>query len=125
MKTMKKSRSTATINEWASGHYAWPLVQQEGLSVKLEEIPPGGASDTHYHRRSRQFFFILGGQALVRLDGEALRLAQHEGVEAEPGVAHQIVNAGAEPLTFLLVSAPPVAPDDILRESVTQEEGAV
>jgi mannose-6-phosphate isomerase-like protein (cupin superfamily) len=124
---LKKTRATAERNEWAAGHYAWPLVQQEGLGVKLEEIPPGGGSDTHHHRRSRQFFFILGGQALVRLDDAEVHLAEQEGVEVELGVAHQIVNAGDAPLTFLLVSAPPVAPDDIypmLVSSVTQEEGA-
>ena len=111
---MKKTRATATASEWASGHYAWPLVQQEGLSVKLEEIPPGGGSDAHYHRRSRQFFFILGGRALVRLGGAELELGPQEGVEVELGLAHQIVNAGDEALTFLLVSAPAVAPDDII-----------
>jgi hypothetical protein len=57
-----------------NGCDGWHLVRESGLSV-IEECMPGCASDVaHYHRNSRQFFFILAEQAVVETDGRRISL---------------------------------------------------
>jgi len=99
---------TVHREEWAPGHFAWPLVDQEGLSVKLEAIPVGGGSNTHRHRRAQQFFFVLEGVAAVDVGRKTVRLTVHEGLRIAPGEWHRIRNVGETPLLFILVSAPRV-----------------
>jgi mannose-6-phosphate isomerase-like protein (cupin superfamily) len=36
---------------------------REDLSVIEERMPPGTAGQRHRHQRSRQFFFVLEGEA--------------------------------------------------------------
>jgi mannose-6-phosphate isomerase-like protein (cupin superfamily) len=48
---------------WGNNCDGWNLVDQPGLSVKMERMPPHTAEEAHYHERARQFFFILKGTA--------------------------------------------------------------
>lgn len=110
---MIKSRPNVRCDEWAKGHYAWPLVQCKELSIKLEEIPAGGKSERHHHLESFQFFFILKGQAVGAVEGKKYFLNKHEGIEIFPRKSHQILNRGRQKLLFLVVSAPSVKKSDI------------
>jgi mannose-6-phosphate isomerase-like protein (cupin superfamily) len=89
------------------------LVDHENLSIKLEELPPGGRSDLHFHNKARQFFFLIRGQALVEVDEEMTPLGTEQGVEVPPGRRHQIVNPGDDKTVFVLVSSPRVRENDI------------
>jgi hypothetical protein len=52
---------------WGTGCDGWHLVRESGLSF-IEECMAACASEVaHYRRKSRQFFFILAGQAVVGL----------------------------------------------------------
>lgn len=104
---------------WASGHFAWPLLEHPRLDIKLEEIPAKGRSNPHHHKQSFQFFFVLEGWARIRLDTSEYRLQKHEGIGIRPGTKHSISNPGVKKLQFLLVSSPPVQHDDIY----TEDEG--
>ena len=53
---------------WGEGCYGWHLLKLDAVSVILEEVPPGGSEVRHYHERSRQFFFVLEGQAIIELE---------------------------------------------------------
>ncbi len=68
------SRDNAEHYFWGTGCDGWHLVRESGLSV-IEECMPACASEVaHYHRNSRQFFFILAGQAVVETDGRRISL---------------------------------------------------
>ena len=68
------SRDNAEHYFWGTGCGGWHLVRETGLSV-IEECMPACASEVaHYHRKSRQFFFILAGQAVVETDGRRISL---------------------------------------------------
>lgn len=110
---MQKSKGSVPKTEWAPEHFAWALVDDRDVSIKLEEIPPDGSSDTHYHKRSRQFFFVLEGRALMSIDDTDYPLESEAGIDVLPGKLHRIANRGSETLKFLLVSVPRVQPDDI------------
>lgn len=112
--TMKKNKLTISPMEWAPHHFAWHLVDHTELSVKLEEIPAGGSSGLHYHKKSRQFFFVLQGQASIKLEDRQYLLQKQEGLEIQPNQKHQISNNANENLRFLLISSPGIQQDDIL-----------
>ncbi|SPE38064.1 hypothetical protein SBA3_2760049 [Candidatus Sulfopaludibacter sp. SbA3] len=59
------SRNNAEHYAWGTGCDGWHLVRDSDLSV-IEEYMPAGASEvSHCHRKSRQFFYILSGQAVM------------------------------------------------------------
>jgi mannose-6-phosphate isomerase-like protein (cupin superfamily) len=111
-----KSKSTIQQTEWAPNHFAWPLVDDGKLSVKLEEIPVAGESDSHLHKRSWQFFFVLDGEADVDIKNQRYQLRKHCGIGVFPNQQHQISNLGSEKLVFLLISSPRVEGDDIFHQ---------
>lgn len=110
---MIRNRSTVPVIEWASNHFSWPLVDSPELSVKFEEIPAGGKSELHYHNRSRQFFFILKGESVVKIENHSFLLKKYDGIEIPHRKKHQIENKGSGSLLFILISYPRVQEDDI------------
>jgi mannose-6-phosphate isomerase-like protein (cupin superfamily) len=97
------SRDNAEHYVWGPGCDGWNLVRESGLSV-IEECMPAGASEVaHYHRKSRQFFFILAGQAVVETDGRRISLFAGQGLQIPPGRIHRFCNESDEPVRFLVV----------------------
>lgn len=97
---------TAGHYTWGDGCDGWRLVDGEDLSVISERVPPGEAEQRHFHERSRQFFYVLDGEAVLEVDGERHRLAERRGIEIPPGVPHQFRNESDDDVEFLVVSAP-------------------
>jgi mannose-6-phosphate isomerase-like protein (cupin superfamily) len=106
--TCREVRSWLTIgrDEWAPGHFVWPLLDREDLSVSMGAIPAEGGFAPNRHPKSRQFLFILEGAASVEVEGEVVRLAAQEGLEVVPGEHHWVENPGEGCLLYLLVSVP-------------------
>lgn len=98
---------------WGDGCDGWHLVDGEGLSVISERVPPGEAEQRHVHGQSRQFFYVLDGEAVVEVDGEEYRLVEHRGIEVPPGTPHQFRNESGEDVEFLVVSAPATRGDRV------------
>lgn len=80
----------------------------ELIGASLWEVPPGEAAyPYHYHYADEELVIVLSGRASLRTpegireleEGEALRFAL--GAEG----AHQILNRGDEPATFLAISS--------------------
>jgi mannose-6-phosphate isomerase-like protein (cupin superfamily) len=70
-------------------------------------MPPGTAEVNHFHRKARQFFYVLSGVAVLEVEGIAVELNAGEGLEMAPGILHQMSNRGTEEVHFLVVSQPP------------------
>jgi mannose-6-phosphate isomerase-like protein (cupin superfamily) len=92
---------------WGGCCDGWHLVRAPGLSVIQERVPPGGQEQRHAHAQARQFFFVLTGQAVLEVDGQAHVLGPHTGLEVPPGRPHQLRNETAGDLSFLVISQPP------------------
>jgi mannose-6-phosphate isomerase-like protein (cupin superfamily) len=101
-----KDISTGEQYRWGNGSEGWHLLRREDLSIIEEHVPPGDREQRHYHNRSRQFFYILSGTAVIELDGKRHVLRERQGIEVPPGVAHQFRNESAAEVVFLVVSAP-------------------
>lgn len=85
----------------------WHLVRTKELSVIEERMPPGTMEVRHWHRSARQFFYVLEGELVMGMEGQAVLLCAGEGLEVGPGVAHQAANRGSADVRFLVVSQPP------------------
>lgn len=104
---------------WGAACDGWHLVKQEALSVIQERMPPGAAEARHYHKRARQFFFILSGTATFELGTAREALRPHEGVEVPPGMPHRILNESAHDLEFIVVSQPKSHGDRVVVEAAS------
>ena len=93
----KKERQTAAHYSWKDTCDGWHFVKRDDLSVIVERMPPGTAEDRHYHRRARQFFYILSGQAYMRFTDHDEVLEAGTGIEVAPMEAHQMMNTYHDP----------------------------
>lgn len=91
---------------WGEGCDGWHLLKRDDISVIQERIPPGKSEKMHVHKVSRQFFFILEGEATIVTDSNKIALTKHQGVEIPPGVLHQFRNESSTEVSFLVISAP-------------------
>ena len=65
------STANAAHYVWGQQCDGWHLLAGDDLSVIEERMPPGTAEVRHRHARSRQFFYVLGGTAMLELEGVA------------------------------------------------------
>lgn len=91
---------------WGSGCDGWHLLKHDDLSVIRERVPPGSAEVRHRHARSRQFFYLLEGEATLEVEGVRHALRPGMGLHVPPWAAHQFRNESAADVHFLVVSAP-------------------
>jgi mannose-6-phosphate isomerase-like protein (cupin superfamily) len=98
---------------WGQGCDGWYLVKDDEMTVIQERMPPGTAETFHKHTRSRQFFFVLAGLAVVEHGGAVTTLTPGTGLEVPPGVPHRIRNTGDADLEFLVTSVPPSHADRV------------
>lgn len=103
---MKVSADSMPGYAWGDGCHAWPLWADAELSVKEERMPAGTAEQRHYHRRARQFFYVLAGRAVMELGGIRHALDAGEGLAVPAGQPHRISNEGPSLLRFLVLSQP-------------------
>jgi mannose-6-phosphate isomerase-like protein (cupin superfamily) len=94
----------------------WILVDESGLSVKLEKMPPHTSEQKHMHRVSQQFFYILKGIAVFEIENEQLELQTNQGIHIPAGKQHKVINEGEEDLELLLSSQPAIGNDRINKE---------
>ena len=102
-----KDIATAEHYRWGAGGAGWHLLAREDLSVIEERVPAGDREQRHYHRRARQFFYILQGAAVIDVDGRRHELRERQGIEVAPGTPHQFKNESDADVVFLVISAPP------------------
>ncbi len=110
----KISANDANHYQWGEVCEGWRLLQDPALDVIAERMPPGSAEVKHYHRHSRQFFYVLEGLLEVRAGAARLQLASGEGVEIRPETVHEICNTSAANVIFLVVSQPSARDDRVL-----------
>lgn len=114
MQPAKISVDNAPHYKWGQDCNGWRLVRTAELSIIEERMPPGTSELRHHHTRSRQFFYVLKGEAVLALDGSVVRLQVREGLEIPPGTSHRLFNESAEELSFLVISQPASHEDRVI-----------
>lgn len=86
----------------------------EKQSLAEASVPPGGATERHYHQLSEEFYFILEGTGTMEINGESREVRPGDGVLIPAGAWHQITAEPETdlPLRFLCCCAPPYSHDD-------------
>ena len=100
------SSDNAEHYTWGDGCDGWHLLKGDDLSVIQERVPPGKFEVKHLHRRSRQFFYILSGEATMVVGDARIALKAGQGIEIPPGAAHQFRNDSDAEVNFIVVSCP-------------------
>lgn len=100
------SINNAEHYQWGDGCDGWHLLKRDDLSVIQERVPPGKFEIKHLHRKARQFFYILSGEATMMLGNQTIRLSASEGIEIPPGAIHQFRNDSNTDVVFLVISSP-------------------
>ncbi|MBM3269982.1 MAG: cupin domain-containing protein [Candidatus Sericytochromatia bacterium] len=82
-------------------------VRSERISLIVTRLPPGGVNcPFHFHHKSEELFYILEGTGTLRYGTEESEVRAGDVVACPPGPAgaHQFVNTGTEPLSYLAIS---------------------
>jgi mannose-6-phosphate isomerase-like protein (cupin superfamily) len=91
---------------WGDNCDGWYLLNRDDLRVIQERVPAGRSEQMHYHHYSRQFFYVLRGNATLVIGKETVVVKEQEGLEVPPGVPHQLRNDTQADLEFIVISAP-------------------
>ncbi|MBM4048547.1 MAG: cupin domain-containing protein, partial [Planctomycetes bacterium] len=81
-------------------------------SLAEATLPPGAATQEHYHPKTEEIYYILSGRGLMKLGDEHRPVGPLDAIAIPPGQPHQITNTGPEPLIFLCCCAPGYEHDD-------------
>ncbi len=63
----------------------------------LLTLEPGEYVSEHYHPYSEEFLCVTRGTMTVRVDGELVELAEHDGIMIPIGQRHRVENNGGGP----------------------------
>lgn len=80
--------------------------QNANHSLAQISIAPGAASRPHYHNICQESYYILSGQAKMRVDEQEYPLDAGQTCLILPGQIHQIVNESNQDLEFLAICVP-------------------
>jgi mannose-6-phosphate isomerase-like protein (cupin superfamily) len=83
------------------------------LSVIEECVPPGQSEKRHFHEASRQFFYILQGEAVLEIERSEFMLKTQQGIDVPPRAVHQFRNVFDSDVKFLVISMPKAHGDRI------------
>ena len=75
-------------------------------------MPPGAATEEHYHRASEEIYLFTGGSGRMRLGEEESDVRAGDTVVIPPGTRHKLWNTGSEPLKLLCCCSPPYSHAD-------------
>jgi mannose-6-phosphate isomerase-like protein (cupin superfamily) len=98
---------------WGEVCDGWNLLKRDDMSVIQEHVPSGAAEARHYHRRARQFFYILDGEGTMVFEDRQVVLEKGDGLEIPPQVRHQFRNESNADVHFLVISVPTTRGDRV------------
>ena len=113
------SRMTAFITK--DGSEIRELLGQSNSWVRNQSLaearlPPGGQTTPHHHLKTEEIYFILAGQASMRVGQETADVGPDDAIAIPPGASHQIINTGDDVLRFLCCCAPRYQHEDTILE---------
>jgi mannose-6-phosphate isomerase-like protein (cupin superfamily) len=82
------------------------LYTGEKTQLVLMDIPPAEEIGEELHPHVEQILFVQSGYAKVILDGKETDAAAGDVVIVTPGVKHNVINSGINPLKIYTVYAP-------------------
>lgn len=88
----------------------------ENYKVKRIEVLAGKRLSYQQHAKRAEHWFLVSGEAMVTLNGEAFKLGAGDAIDIPIGAAHRIENSGDSLLVFVEVQRGEyLGEDDIVR----------
>lgn len=75
--------------------------------VRVYRLEPGQPNCRYHREEAQENFLVLGGEALLLVNGEERRLRAWDFVHCPPGVSHVFVGAGDGPCFLLAIGHRP------------------
>ena len=85
-------------------------IRQQSLAEAT--IPPGTATDAHYHPKTEEIYFLVQGEGVMHLGEEVFRVRTGDAVPIPPGTMHWIENDQEQELKLLCCCVPGYEHDD-------------
>jgi mannose-6-phosphate isomerase-like protein (cupin superfamily) len=101
------SKDNAEHYTWGGDCDGWFLLKSDDVDVIQERMPAGAAEVAHFHRRSKQLFYVLRGELTMKFETSEAKIAEGESLIIEPNTVHQAANESGGDVEFLVVSCPP------------------
>jgi mannose-6-phosphate isomerase-like protein (cupin superfamily) len=83
-------------------------------SLAEARLPPGASTTPHYHRVTEEIYYLLAGQAQMRIGDETRTVGPGDAIAIPPGSIHTITNTGRETLLFLCTCVPAYEHEDTI-----------
>ncbi|MBV9866425.1 MAG: cupin domain-containing protein [Abitibacteriaceae bacterium] len=91
-------------------HPRHSVVRNQSLAEAT--LPVDGATCEHFHPLAEEIYYILQGEARMRIEGEERLAVVGDAIAIPAGQRHKIWNTGAMPLVFLCCCAPAYSDED-------------
>jgi mannose-6-phosphate isomerase len=92
------------------------LEEKATYKVKRIEVLPGQRLSYQKHEKRAEHWMIVGGRAIVTLNGKEVDLSPRQSIDIPRGAAHRIANPGKDLLTFIEIQQGDYfGEDDIIR----------
>jgi mannose-6-phosphate isomerase-like protein (cupin superfamily) len=89
-------------------------------SLAEATIPVGGTVIEHFHKTTEEFYYILSGTGLMKIEDGVREVGPGDTVIILPGQRHKITNNGQTPLVLLACCSPEwTAEDQVLVETAS------
>jgi mannose-6-phosphate isomerase-like protein (cupin superfamily) len=81
-------------------------------SLAEATIAPGESVAEHFHKVTEEFYHILSGSGLMKINDEEAQVYPGDTVVILPGMRHKITNNGEVPLVLLACCSPEWTAED-------------
>jgi mannose-6-phosphate isomerase-like protein (cupin superfamily) len=81
-------------------------------SLAEATLPPGMATQAHFHSITEEIYYILRGSGRMQIGDQMRTVGPGDAIAIPPGATHSIRNIGADDLVFLCCCAPAYTHDD-------------
>jgi mannose-6-phosphate isomerase-like protein (cupin superfamily) len=81
-------------------------------TIVIVEITPGLSSDPHFHKEREESYYFISGSGIAIVGDQEHSITPGTLIYASPLEKHQFVNNGADPLRYLVITAPCWIPQD-------------
>src|SRR5260221_11168067 len=75
-------------------------------SLAEATIPVGGTVREHFHKTTEEFYYILSGTGLMKIEDEVREVGPEDTIVIVAGQRHKITNNGQTPLVLLACCSP-------------------
>jgi mannose-6-phosphate isomerase-like protein (cupin superfamily) len=104
------TKDTSLIRELLAPRCAPGAIAAQSLAEAT--LPPGAATEPHYHPVTEEIYYVLTGTGRMRFPETERRVGPGDAIAIPPGTPHQLINDGETELTLLCCCAPAYSDDD-------------